>query len=154
MCNKFIDSAKFSVHLFYMYFVLGELKNFYLTPVSTTTPLEKLRTMDLPENLHVQYEPIRFHPGNKINKLAGFFYLFSQYCLASKLNSYKNETITFLQYRLSNTYSKLPLTRIIKLHGNQGWPTQWINFVMVKIKQSLTREQVKTYIFTLKNHIE
>lgn len=44
-------------------YVKGDLKNFYLTPISTTTPLEKLRTIELPENLHVQYEPIRFHPG-------------------------------------------------------------------------------------------
>ncbi|XP_054288876.1 uncharacterized protein LOC129004334 isoform X2 [Macrosteles quadrilineatus] len=40
----------------------GDLKSFYATPVSTTTPLDKMKTMDLPENLHVQYEPIRFHP--------------------------------------------------------------------------------------------
>lgn len=110
MCNKFIDSARFSVHLFYMYFVLGELKNFYLTPVSTTTPLEKLRTMDLPENLHVQYEPIRFHPGNKIHKLAGFFYLFSQYCLASKLIVTKMKQLPFysIAFLIHTENSSLP----------------------------------------------
>lgn len=37
---------------------------FYCTPISTQTPYEQLaRHADLPPNLHVQKEPIRFHPG-------------------------------------------------------------------------------------------
>uniref|UniRef100_A0A0A9YG27 Large ribosomal subunit protein mL50 n=3 Tax=Lygus hesperus TaxID=30085 RepID=A0A0A9YG27_LYGHE len=40
----------------------GDLIEFYLTPVDTTLPLDKFKTVDLPPNLHVQYEPIRFHP--------------------------------------------------------------------------------------------
>ncbi|KAF6207230.1 hypothetical protein GE061_018471 [Apolygus lucorum] len=40
----------------------GDLREFYLTPVNTTLPLDKMKTSDLPPNLHVQYEPIRFHP--------------------------------------------------------------------------------------------
>ncbi|XP_054288883.1 39S ribosomal protein L50, mitochondrial isoform X3 [Macrosteles quadrilineatus] len=48
--------------LLYTITTVGDLKSFYATPVSTTTPLDKMKTMDLPENLHVQYEPIRFHP--------------------------------------------------------------------------------------------
>nr|KAF7415983.1 hypothetical protein H0235_012575 [Vespula pensylvanica] len=40
----------------------GDLKEFYHTPVDTATPLETLRRMQLPKNLHVQYEYHRFHP--------------------------------------------------------------------------------------------
>ncbi|KAK9710574.1 Ribosomal subunit 39S [Popillia japonica] len=39
-----------------------DLCKFYETPVSATVPLDKLRTMDLPKNLHIQYEYHRFHP--------------------------------------------------------------------------------------------
>lgn len=35
---------------------------FYETPLSTTIPLDALKTVELPENLHVQYEYHRFHP--------------------------------------------------------------------------------------------
>ncbi|XP_001850009.2 uncharacterized protein LOC6040644 [Culex quinquefasciatus] len=35
---------------------------FYQTPVSTITPLESLKSVDLPENLHIQHEYVRFHP--------------------------------------------------------------------------------------------
>ncbi|XP_046827766.1 39S ribosomal protein L50, mitochondrial isoform X2 [Vespa crabro] len=41
---------------------VGDLKEFYHTPVDTATPLETLRRMQLPKNLHVQYEYHRFHP--------------------------------------------------------------------------------------------
>lgn len=41
----------------------GDLRQFYLTPVDCTTPYEALSGMQLPENLHVQQEYIRFHPG-------------------------------------------------------------------------------------------
>lgn len=38
------------------------IRKFYNTSVCTKTPLEKLKTMELPENLHVQYDYVRFHP--------------------------------------------------------------------------------------------
>uniref|UniRef100_A0A6M2DHE5 Large ribosomal subunit protein mL50 n=1 Tax=Xenopsylla cheopis TaxID=163159 RepID=A0A6M2DHE5_XENCH len=41
---------------------VGDVKKFYRTPVVTVTPLEALKTMDLPPNLHVSYEYLRFHP--------------------------------------------------------------------------------------------
>ncbi|CAH1376274.1 uncharacterized protein mRpL50 [Tenebrio molitor] len=41
---------------------LNDVKNFYQTPVDTITPLDKMRDMELPENLHVQFEYHRFHP--------------------------------------------------------------------------------------------
>ncbi|RZC33586.1 uncharacterized protein BDFB_000426 [Asbolus verrucosus] len=41
---------------------LDDVRNFYQTPVDTKTPLDKMRNMELPENLHVQFEYHRFHP--------------------------------------------------------------------------------------------
>lgn len=41
---------------------IGDLKKFYETPVDTKTPLEALERLDLPKNLHVRQEYIRFHP--------------------------------------------------------------------------------------------
>ncbi|CAH1116138.1 unnamed protein product [Phaedon cochleariae] len=41
---------------------LEDVKIFYKTPVDTTTPLEKLRHTELPENMHIQFEYNRFHP--------------------------------------------------------------------------------------------
>nr|XP_019933519.2 uncharacterized protein LOC109623416 [Aedes albopictus] len=35
---------------------------FYATPVDTTLPLDALKTVELPENLYIQHEYIRFHP--------------------------------------------------------------------------------------------
>ncbi|CAD7081995.1 unnamed protein product [Hermetia illucens] len=35
---------------------------FYETPVAITTPLEALREAQLPENLHIQHDYVRFHP--------------------------------------------------------------------------------------------
>lgn len=46
-----------------MKFVAGDLIEFYKTPVDTTTPLDALKKMDLPKNLHVQQDYVRFHPG-------------------------------------------------------------------------------------------
>lgn len=48
---------------------LGDVQTFYETPVNTTTPLDTMKKLDLPPNLHVQYEPIRFHPGKEFNIL-------------------------------------------------------------------------------------
>ncbi|XP_015603113.1 uncharacterized protein LOC107271513 [Cephus cinctus] len=41
---------------------IGQLRNFYETPVSTTTPLEALARVKLPKNLHIQLNYHRFHP--------------------------------------------------------------------------------------------
>jgi len=42
---------------------IGDVVQFYKTPVEVSTPYEEiLRSKDLPPNLHVQKEPIRFHP--------------------------------------------------------------------------------------------
>lgn len=42
---------------------LGDLKQFYNTPVDVKTPFDKLKQMELPPNVHIQYEYHRFHPG-------------------------------------------------------------------------------------------
>lgn len=36
---------------------------FYKTPVNTSVPLDMMRNIDLPKNLHVIYKYTRFHPG-------------------------------------------------------------------------------------------
>ncbi|KAI4488851.1 hypothetical protein M0804_004349 [Polistes exclamans] len=41
---------------------VGDLKEFYRNTVDVATPLDTLRRMQLPKNLHVQYEYHRFHP--------------------------------------------------------------------------------------------
>ncbi|XP_014274866.1 large ribosomal subunit protein mL50 [Halyomorpha halys] len=40
----------------------ADLQEFYQTPVNSTLPLEKMKKADLPPNLHIQYEPLRFLP--------------------------------------------------------------------------------------------
>uniref|UniRef100_A0A1Y1MDP8 Large ribosomal subunit protein mL50 n=1 Tax=Photinus pyralis TaxID=7054 RepID=A0A1Y1MDP8_PHOPY len=40
----------------------SDVHNFYTTPLSTITPYENIKNMDVPPNLHVQYEYHRFHP--------------------------------------------------------------------------------------------
>uniref|UniRef100_A0A1B0DDT5 Large ribosomal subunit protein mL50 n=1 Tax=Phlebotomus papatasi TaxID=29031 RepID=A0A1B0DDT5_PHLPP len=35
---------------------------FYESPVNTTLPMDTIKTEDLPENLHIQSEYVRFHP--------------------------------------------------------------------------------------------
>ncbi|KAK7076811.1 hypothetical protein SK128_009019 [Halocaridina rubra] len=41
---------------------IDELIVYYATPVSTTVPLDMMKDMDLPKNLHVVYKYHRFHP--------------------------------------------------------------------------------------------
>ncbi|XP_022819793.1 39S ribosomal protein L50, mitochondrial [Spodoptera litura] len=41
---------------------VADLKQFYKTPVDTATPFEALKRMELPKNLHVQPDYVRFHP--------------------------------------------------------------------------------------------
>uniref|UniRef100_A0A2M4BYS4 Large ribosomal subunit protein mL50 n=1 Tax=Anopheles marajoara TaxID=58244 RepID=A0A2M4BYS4_9DIPT len=35
---------------------------FYQTPIDTRLPLDAISTMELPENLYIQQDPVRFHP--------------------------------------------------------------------------------------------
>lgn len=39
-----------------------DVTRYYESPVDTITPLDNLKNIDLPENIHVQYEYHRFHP--------------------------------------------------------------------------------------------
>lgn len=57
---------------------LEEVVRFYKTPVDTRTPLDKMRTMELPENLHVQFEYHRFHPGKNFFEPVSFQKLFTK----------------------------------------------------------------------------
>ncbi|KAH0561465.1 uncharacterized protein LOC123266188 [Cotesia glomerata] len=41
---------------------IGDLRNFYHTPINTTLPLEATKDLKLPPNLHIQYEYNRFNP--------------------------------------------------------------------------------------------
>ncbi|GLV46749.1 mitochondrial ribosomal protein L50 [Carabus blaptoides fortunei] len=41
---------------------VNDVVEFYKTPVNTTMPLDMMRNINLPENVHVQYEYHRFHP--------------------------------------------------------------------------------------------
>lgn len=51
---------------------LEEVVRFYKTPIDIRTPLDKMRTMELPENLHVEFEYHRFHPGKEMYILIHF----------------------------------------------------------------------------------
>ncbi|XP_034188971.2 mitochondrial ribosomal protein L50 [Osmia lignaria lignaria] len=41
---------------------IADLKEYYQTPVGNATPWEVMRKMDLPPNLHINYDYVRFHP--------------------------------------------------------------------------------------------
>uniref|UniRef100_A0A6P4FWM9 Large ribosomal subunit protein mL50 n=1 Tax=Drosophila rhopaloa TaxID=1041015 RepID=A0A6P4FWM9_DRORH len=41
---------------------IGDVISFYETSVDTTVPLDALQRIELPENLHIQYEYVRFNP--------------------------------------------------------------------------------------------
>uniref|UniRef100_U5ENH7 Large ribosomal subunit protein mL50 n=1 Tax=Corethrella appendiculata TaxID=1370023 RepID=U5ENH7_9DIPT len=41
---------------------VADVIKFYRTPVDTTLPLDGLKTVELPENLHIQHEYVRFNP--------------------------------------------------------------------------------------------
>lgn len=50
--------------------------------MSTITPLDKLKNMELPKNLHVQYDYIRFNPGkagNAMRVVRGYLRLFVEF---------------------------------------------------------------------------
>ena len=41
---------------------LDDVIAFYQTSVNTTLPLDAMKTMELPSNLHIQHDYVRFHP--------------------------------------------------------------------------------------------
>ncbi|XP_023293760.2 39S ribosomal protein L50, mitochondrial [Lucilia cuprina] len=43
---------------------VGDVIKFYETSVNTTVPYDALKQMQLPENLHIQYDYVRFNPEN------------------------------------------------------------------------------------------
>ena len=47
---------------FFLIFYADDVEIFYSTPVDTRVPLDKFKEVDLPANLHIQYEYHRFHP--------------------------------------------------------------------------------------------
>nr|CAD7608991.1 unnamed protein product [Timema genevievae] len=40
----------------------GDVIEYYQTPVNAKTPLDALKNIELPPNLHIQHEYHRFHP--------------------------------------------------------------------------------------------
>lgn len=50
--------------------VSDDIIQFYHTPVNTTLPLDAMRVMDLPKNLHIQHDYVRF-TGNKDDMFGG-----------------------------------------------------------------------------------
>lgn len=56
--------ALYTIIIYFSYFYLaGNLRKFYLTPVDAIVPLDAMREKNLPKNLHIRYEYHRFHPG-------------------------------------------------------------------------------------------
>lgn len=45
---------------------LEDVVRFYASPVDTRTPLDKMRSVELPKNLHVQFEYHRWHPDDEM----------------------------------------------------------------------------------------
>lgn len=41
---------------------VGDVVEFYKKSVDSTVPYDAMKTMDLPPNLHIQYEYLRFNP--------------------------------------------------------------------------------------------
>lgn len=54
--------AKLIFSFFLYSWIKDEIIAFYQTPISTTLPLDAMKTMELPTNLHIQHEYVRFHP--------------------------------------------------------------------------------------------
>ncbi|XP_071446898.1 large ribosomal subunit protein mL50 [Hetaerina americana] len=44
----------------------GDIAEFYQSPVTTTTPLDEMKVMTLPPNLHIQHDYVRFHPDTDV----------------------------------------------------------------------------------------
>lgn len=47
-----------------MFLIVDDILEFYKTAVDKTAPLDAMKSMKLPENLYIQTEYHRFHPGN------------------------------------------------------------------------------------------
>lgn len=43
---------------------VGDVIKHYMTPIDTITPLDQMRNVELPKNVHVQFDYVRFHPGS------------------------------------------------------------------------------------------
>ncbi|KAJ1530726.1 hypothetical protein ONE63_005584 [Megalurothrips usitatus] len=56
----------------------GDILQFYKTPVSDLTPMEHLKTKDLPPNLHIQLDPKRFDPDISADSAFGGISAFPQ----------------------------------------------------------------------------
>ena len=41
---------------------IDDIRSFYLTTVDVRVPLEKFKSIELPPNVHIQYDYHRFHP--------------------------------------------------------------------------------------------
>lgn len=41
---------------------VGDVVEFYKTSVDSTVPYDAMKEMDLPQNLHIQYDYLRFNP--------------------------------------------------------------------------------------------
>ncbi|KAG8288478.1 hypothetical protein J6590_016600 [Homalodisca vitripennis] len=104
--NDCFKAFKHSVpnSLLYQITTVGALKNFYATPISTTTPLDKMRTMELPENLHVQHEPLRFHPGQAVNAA---FYLEKLKRLKRRMTGLRPEIKDVFELHHDNASSRI-----------------------------------------------
>lgn len=52
----------------------GDVLAFYETPVSTQSTYESMHLQDMPPNLHIQLDPVRFHPetDTKFNGVSAF----------------------------------------------------------------------------------
>lgn len=66
-CSKTFNHSIPNSYL-YQIETLQDIRDFYSTPVDTRTPLDKMKTMELPSNLHVQFEYARWNPGKNIAK--------------------------------------------------------------------------------------
>ncbi|XP_046391188.1 39S ribosomal protein L50, mitochondrial [Ischnura elegans] len=64
-CNKVFKHCVPNSELHSMV-TFGDVIGFYLTPVVTTTPLDEMKTMKLPPNLHVQHDYVRFQPDTDV----------------------------------------------------------------------------------------
>nr|CAD7430395.1 unnamed protein product [Timema monikensis] len=53
----------------------GDVIEYYQTPVNVKTPLDALKNIELPPNLHIQHEYHRFHPGISMTNFTPCIYL-------------------------------------------------------------------------------
>lgn len=61
--GKFNIKLKYSVYFIcYFFFYIGDVFDFYETPVDTVVPYDALQNRELPPNLHILANYHRFHP--------------------------------------------------------------------------------------------